>query len=723
MFKPDQPIKSHEEDILSRAPFARSLGNAILDYKEKDSIVIGLFGAWGAGKTSIINMALEHIDIVSKNKTDDEKPIVIRFNPWNYSDQNQLTTQFFRQLSVVLRRPDYAGDVKKAGERLEIYAKFFEPFAFIPPVSPIAITLSKVFSKLGSAAKNWGDLKSNDLNAIRTELNELLGEQPHKIIVVIDDIDRLNDVEIRQIFQLIKSLGDFPNTIYLLAFDRNVVINALEKTQEGYGAEYLEKVVQIPFETPLISKQEVERLLFSQLDELVKDMPENELDRTYWGNIYHSGLKHFFGNIRDVTRYINSLRFSFEMVKDEVNAIDFFAITGIQVFIPEVYYGIMDNKDIFSGVSDSVYERSDAAKEQAKERCDEIINRVDELPPEVLKDFLERLFPKLESIYDNTIYGDDWYGNWRKDCRICSPDIFDIYFRLSLPKGEISKREIETILSLGNNPDAFAEALLKLDEDGKIITFLERLEDYTRSEIPEENIEPIITILMDIGDLFPEGDSGRFGTDTPMRLLRLFYQLSHRFDNHEKRFAIFKRAMEKATRSLYTIVDEVRTQGQQHERHGSEETPEPEEELTVNSEQLEELEKIACSKIESWAENDRLAKHKHLLPILFSWRKWGQEDNVNAFVNNMIKNDDGLVDFITSFLNKSISYGIYTDHVAETHWYINIESIEKFVEIEEIEPRIRRICSSSHFEQLDDQKKLAIKTFLDTIDGKIKYPF
>jgi predicted KAP-like P-loop ATPase len=722
VFKPDQPIKSYKEDILGRHPFAQSLGNAILSYKEKDSIVIGLFGAWGSGKTSIINMALEHIDLVSKNKVYDEKPIVIRFNPWNYSDQNQLVTQFFRQLSVVLRRPDYASDAKKAGERLETYAKFFEPFVLIPTVSPIASILSKVFKNIGSATKSWGDLKSNDLNTIRAELNKLLEKQPHRIIVVIDDIDRLNNTEIRQIFQLIKSLGDFPNTIYLLAFDKNVVINALKKVQEGSGIEYLEKVVQIPFEVPLISKQEVERLLFSQLDELIKDIPENKWDQTYWGNIYHSGLKYFFRNIRDVTRYINSLRFSFEMVKGEVNAIDFLAITGLQVFIPEVYYGIRDNKDIFAGVFDSGYGRSDALKDQAKKRRDEIIGRANESLQEVLKDFLKRLFPKLESIYGNTNYGYDWLDNWRRDCRICSPDIFDIFFRLSLPKGEISQREIETILSLGNNPDSFAEALLKLNEDGRIIRFLERLEDYTRSDIPEENIEPIITVLMDIGDLFPEGDSGFFGTDTPMRLLRLFYQLSHRFDSHERRFNIFKRAMEKTTRSLYTIVHEVSVQDQQHGKYGSKETPEHEEKLTVNSEQLEELEKLACNKIESWAEDGRLAKHRHLPSILFRWKDWGQQDKINSFVKNMIKNDDGLIDFITSFLSKSTSHGM-SDYVTKIHWQIHLKSVEEFVDLKEVEPRIRKIFSSSDFEQLDARKKLAIRTFLDTIDGKIKERF
>jgi len=721
MFKPDQPIKSYKEDILSRCPFAQSLGNAILSYKEKDSIVIGLFGGWGSGKTSIINMALEHIDLVSKNKTDNEKPIVIRFNPWNYSDQNQLVTQFFKQLSVVLRRPDYASDAKKAGERLETYAKFFEPFALIPTVGSIASTLSKAFKYIGSATKSWGDLKSNDLNAIRTELNELLAKQPHKIIVVIDDIDRLNNTEIRQIFQLIKSLGDFPNTIYLLAFDKNVVINALEKVQEGSGLEYLKKVVQIPFEIPLISKQEVERLLFSQLDELIKDIPKNKWDQTYWGNIYHSGLKYFFRNIRDVTRYINSLRFSFEMVKGEVNAIDFLAITGIQVFIPEVYYGIRDNKDIFSGVY-SDHRRSDVTKEQDKKRCDEIISRVNEPPQELLKDFLKRLFPKLESIYGNISYSYDYLDSWRRDCRICSPDIFDVFFRLSIARGEISQKEIETILSLGNNPDSFAEALLKLNEDERIIRFLERLEDYTRSDIPEENIEPIITVLMDIGDLFPEGDTGFFAPDTPMRLLRLFYQLSHRFDGHETRFNIFKRAIGKTTRSLYTVVHEVSIQDQQHAKYGSKETPEPKEKLTVNAEQLENLEKLACDKIEGWAEDGRLKKHRHLPSILFRWKEWGQQEKTNDFVNNMIKNDDGLIDFITSFLNKSAIHGM-SDYVGRIDWRINLNSVEEFIALKEVEPRIRRIFSSSEFNNLDDRKKLAIKTFLDTIDGKIKDGF
>ena len=724
MFKSDQPIKSYKEDILGRSPFAQSLGNAILSYKnkEKDSIVIGLFGAWGSGKTSIINMALEHIDFVSK-KTDVEKPIVIKFNPWNYSDQNQLITQFFKELSVGLRRPNYAGEVKKAGEKMEAYANFLVPLKLIPILGQYAEIAKDAVQTVGAAAKSWGDLELNNLNAIRADLNKLLAKQPHKIIVVIDDIDRLNNTEIRQIFQLIKSLGDFPNTIYMLAFDRDVVKNALEKVQGGSGIGYLEKVVQIPFEIPLISKQEVERLLFSKLDELIKDLPEGKWNQNYWINIYNSGLKYFFGNIRDVTRYINSLRFSFEIVKGEVNTIDFFAITGVQVFFPEVYYGIRDNKDIFAGTFDSSPGKNDTVKEQAKKRCDEIIGRVKESQQEVMKDFLKILFPKFESIYGYSHFGNDWMYNWRRDCRICSPDIFDIFFSLSLPKGEISQKEIETILLLGNNVDSFAEALLKLSEDGRrIIRFLERLEDYTRSDIPEENIEPIITALMDMGDMFPEGDSGFFATDTPMRILRICYQLSHRFDGYEKRFNIFKHAIEKATRSLYTIVHEVGVLGQEHGKFGSKESSGPKDKLTVNADQLEELEKLACNKIENWAKDGRLKKHEHLPSILFSWKEWGQRDKINNFVNSTIKNEDGLIDFIAGFLSKSTSHSS-SDYVGKIHWRINIKNVEEFVDLKEIEPRIRNISSCSDFKQLDERKKLAIKTFLDTIDGKIKNNF
>ena len=708
MFQADQPITKCSEDKLGRISFAESLAQAILSYKADECVILGLFGSWGTGKTSLINMCLECIDKAVLSYPRNEKPIIVRFNPWNYSEQQQLILQFFSHLSSFLSKHE-SKRIKEIGKEIISYAK---------SISPIEVSSIN----LGPISLNLKKSKQKSLEDQKNCLSQLLKNQSHKIIVVIDDIDRLNNYEIRQIFQLIKVLGNLPNIIYLVAFDKNIVIRALEKEQEGSGLEYLEKIVQVPFEIPPVPKEEVYRLLFSQLDELIKDIPEERWDQTYWGNIFHSGIKVFFNTIRDVTRYLNTLRFSFPMVKEEVNPIDFIAITSFQVFLPELYYAIRDNKDLFTGANLDFGGRSEKVIEQERKQCNEILNLVPENIKENIKELLIRLFPKLESIWGNTNYGSDWLETWRKNCRICSPDIFDTYFRLAIPKGEISQREIQTILSFGNDPNSFAEALLRLNEDGRIIKFLERLEDYTRDYIPEENIEPIISVLIDIGDLFPEGESGFFEIDTPMRILRICYQLSHRLDSPEKRFKVFKNGMEKATRSLFTIVHEVSVQDQQHGKYHPKDTPTPEEKRTVNAEQLKVLEEIALNKIETWANDGRLKKHKNLAYILFRWREWGGGDKVNRFVENMIESDEGLIDFITAFLRRSTSQTM-GDYVYRSHWRINIKSVEEFIKIKKIQPRIRKIVNSEMYTHLDERQKIALRTFIDTIDGKIKDNF
>lgn len=726
MFRPDQPIDSVKDDLLSRSSFATSLADAILAYTNKNSIVTALYGEWGSGKSSVINMALGHLARVSEQLPKHQRPIVIRFNPWNYSDQNQLLAQFFRELSVVLKRKDYGADASKAGKQLEVYSEFFKPLALIPEPTGFAaflsVATSKVLKLVGGAATKWGDLKSKDLAEIRRQLDQLLSRQERKILIVIDDIDRLNNAETRQIFQLVKVLGDFPNTVYLLAFDREVVINALQKVQEGPGEEYLEKIVQIPFELPIISKQEVERLLFSQLDELISDIPEGKWDPTYWGNVYHSGLRHFFGNIRDVTRYINSLRFAFSMVKDEVNAIDFLAITALQVFEPGVYAGIRDKKDVFAGIFGESGSGRDAIAAQAKARCDEVLARAVVLNQEQVKEFLENIFPKLESMYSNMGYGYDWLVSWRLSARVCSPDVFDTFFRLSIPKGELSQKEIETIIGLSGEEQAFSESLMKLKEDGRIVRLLERLEDYTREAIPLERIPPIVRVLMNIGDTFPEGKQGMFETDTPMRILRLFHQLSRRFEEQAKRFEILKDAMVNATGSIYTVVHEVGVLGQQHGKWTSKkEPPEPGENRTVNTAQLEELEKIACDKIRASAAAGRLGEHPNLVSILYSWQRWCPDggDAVSKFVKTLAATNDGLINLIQAFVGKSYSQGM-GDYVGRVNWRINLKSVSDFITVDELSPKVRTILGSGEFQSLPADSKRALQTFIDTVDGKVK---
>ena len=220
---------------------------------------------------------------------------------------------------------------------------------------------------------------------------------------------------------------------------------------------------------------------------------------------------------------------------------------------------------------------------------------------------------------------------------------------------------------------------------------------------------------MELGDLFPKGDESFFGFSTPMRILRIIYQLLYRFNTDEERFEILKNAIKNANKSLYTIVHEISVQDQQHGKYNFKKSRKPESEWTVNDKQLEELENLACEKIEKWAKNGKLNNHKYLIAILFAWKRWGEEDKVCDFVNNMVKNDVGLINFIVRSLNKVFTYSGYTKKIK---WEINLKDIENFVNLSEIEARIRKIYLSSNFKKLNQQKQRALKLFLDAYNGK-----
>lgn len=696
IFDPDKAIKSCEEDELDRCGFSKSLGNAIFNCSGEDSMVIGLLGKWGYGKTSIINMAVEHIENISK--AEDNPPIIVKFNPWLFSNQNQLIKKFFDEISINIKDNDIVNKLKSYVDKI------------IPPIIGLATIIDPARAQgLLKTAEYVDGIQSEEdsLESLKGDINYLIIEKNVRIIVIIDDIERLPDFEIRQIFQLVKLIADFPNTTYLLSFDRSVVIKAIEKVQKGSGENYLEKIVQIPFEVPKLSKKDKERILISKMNNIIKEIPEDRIDQVHWWNLYHSGIKTLFKNIRDINRYINTLQFNFGMVKDEVNIVDFFAITCIQVFLPEVYYEIRENKGVFTelfGPSTTIKE-----KENAKQLCDNIINMADESFRDSLKKILEYMFPKLKAVYGKTHYGPEWLHTWRKDLKICSSDIFDIYFKLSIPKDKISKNELEATISLNNDFNLFKEELLNLIDKGKIMEFLEYFGDYI-DEIPKENIENVIDVLMDIGDLFPQITPGLLKPDTTMKILQIIYQFTLRFDTKEEKYILLKNAIEKSENSLYIFVKKLSIEDARQGRYNLRDYPQPEENWTVDSDQLEDLERIACEKIEIWAEDGRLAKHNELASILFKWRRWDQQ-KAEEYISKLINNDEGLIDFISAFVEKSRTYSI-EDKVSKTVFNIHFENIAKFVELDEIKTRIQNIKDSQSFEFNDIQEK-AIKLFLE----------
>ncbi len=120
-FSTDRPIAAKDEDLLGRSGLAESLSNAIKVWKNKDSLVIGIYGPWGNGKTSLKNMI---IDFLHQDRT--LCPTIVEFNPWQWAGQNQLFSAFFSEIGTSLGIKDKSGEGKKQARKWRAYAAYLK---------------------------------------------------------------------------------------------------------------------------------------------------------------------------------------------------------------------------------------------------------------------------------------------------------------------------------------------------------------------------------------------------------------------------------------------------------------------------------------------------------------------------------------------------------------------------------------------------------------------
>ena len=223
-YNSDKPIKSSEQDLLGRVTFSKQLGEAIYKYDGKDGLVLGVFGKWGTGKTSILNMVVNEINCLSDN--DDDSPIIVNFSPWNYSDKDNLIGIFFEDLRIKLKLHSNKENMKQIVRAIDQYSGALNLLLYTSIVSSQNwIIMLKYPLKCLYRYIRGKILEDNDLDKVKANLERVLIKSKQKIVVIIDDIDRLTNKQIRDIFQLVKQVGNFPNIIYVLVMDRDIVSN------------------------------------------------------------------------------------------------------------------------------------------------------------------------------------------------------------------------------------------------------------------------------------------------------------------------------------------------------------------------------------------------------------------------------------------------------------------------------------------------------------------
>ena len=530
MLSPDLPIAKLEEDGLNRGSFAESLAKTLVQYSFPSSLTIGLYGEWGSGKTSLLNMVFENVERI------DDSVVVLRFNPWLCSDPKQLVTQFFKQMATAIKLKKRAAD--KAWELIDQYADILGATSVIPVAGEIVAAFTKVLTK---KAEEETKERTNDLQESKNQIIKKLRDEKIKIIVSIDDIDRLSEEEIVAVFQLVKSLADFPNTIYVLAFDYDVVVRALGKVQHGDGKEYLEKIVQVPFEIPAPNIDDIHEALFSKLNRILGDIPEEDWDKETWFELFQQGIKNYIKSIRDVIRYTNVFSLKYELLKNETSAADLLGLTCLQVFEPTVYSKLPSYKDILCGEKRSF---SHERQKETEEKVERAINRIapddgSVTDLEATKNILGTLFPGIKTNMGWS-YGVG-RGYSRRDSlirnSIAAPECFDRYFALTLENGAIPTATVRRMV-FESSESELAEETMQIYREGKIVRLLEAIEAYAGAGngriIDAKRAAIIIKVLSCNWSSFEVEDEGFFAVPFAWRLLYCIDSLLKRMDSEAR---------------------------------------------------------------------------------------------------------------------------------------------------------------------------------------------
>lgn len=693
----DNPLTDPKVDRLGYAPFARYLADSICQMKFPGGFAIAVYGAWGSGKTTLLNFIVHYL----KQKPENEQPAIIPFNPWLFSGSEDITRRFFDQIQSVMSESKAVPKGWK--ERIAGFAKV---------VSEIPLP----YAQTGNAVARVFDDKQKDADDLREEVENTLQQEHPRIVVTIDDIDRLDAEEIRKLFRIIKAFPNFTDVVYLLFFNKEVVTKALAETQGIPGELYLDRIIQTAFEVPIPAKISIRKLLLEKLNAILTDTPKQLFDRAYWAEIYYQGIDGFITNMSDIAHLTNALSVTYPAVRDEVNPVDFIAIESLRVFSPAIYDIIRKNPKAFTGSTNSKI-ISDSTLDELKSFHNSWLAQLPNQNKEPVKQLLMRLFPKLAAIWGNIYYGDQYESIWRKQLRVCSLEILPIYFRLVLPEGELSNTQMKAILALAQDAKVFGENLIELvhqkrpDGTTQVRAFLERLGSDTEIEIPKNCIPSIIQALFNVGDrlLIPEDEQcGMFDFGNETRIHRIIWQLLHRQDRLA-RFEVLQAAMSSGD-AVSTIVREVVFLGQQQGQYKAQ--PSPEEEWLVSQQDLQELEKIALKKVQAAAQQDSLVQAPDLAQILYCWHQWTNEEEVKQWVQKVVSNDEGLVPFLEKFLEVTVTQSI-SDMVPRKTYKLDPQWLEPYLEPSTIGDRVRSLAEKSG---LTEEQTTAIEQFIQEYD-------
>ena len=540
-----KPCRGLNEDCLNWQHYINGICACIQQtFANNENVCIGIVGEWGHGKTSAINMCLEqlkgkykkqsfnilgcfifvviclsvlalllynisllkkcfdfvdrdlvHLNVVLlllliicifykkykyilkkiKEKfiklwqyfTVKNQLVEIHFSPWNCTSKEQLLEEYLKLLSNQLN-------------------------FVIPNIAPKLLQYANIITGIDLCCYFGNFFPKKDLSTLKKEIEEILYQTDKKIIVVIDDIDRIQGEEIFNLLKLIGIIANFPNIVNIVAYDKTYICDNLNTYFNSNNAEkYIQKIIPFEFPLPQISNENMQNLFNTEFMEIIKGQDYNE---TGLKNKYSNTIGGYLKNIRDLKQLLVAFEFHYKIFKHQginINITDLLFITTVKTFNYNLWLDIFAcGKDYFSP-NNNIFKDIDILRSigNEKEYFDNHLkyNELDSFEKNIICSMIPRISEvneyKTQAILDSDIYTIKrlWHDS----------NTFNMYFEYNP-----SKTNIDLIFKYLFNADFNVkkfENMIKTDVDWSDLNDIVFASQYIKRL--EENIQSILNFL------------------------------------------------------------------------------------------------------------------------------------------------------------------------------------------------------------------------------------
>jgi hypothetical protein len=667
IFRSEGAITSRSEDRLGFWPVAEALQNLLMVQPTGQGLVIGVVGKWGSGKSSVLELALSTLrrrePAAGQAIAGTQNPILVEFKPWLIGHRDALLTELFVELVAAIDgtynpHADLTDDIQRTArqvrEALKRYAKVIKAASVAAPVVD-HFTGLHVFTPISRIAIGFSSGSPKPIAESREQVVTLLRQLGRRIIVTIDDLDRLEPSEAIEVLRLTRAVADFPNITYVACFDPAILADNV-KTALGIsnGEAFLQKIFQATISVPNPDGFDLRHWLQEEVSKLIgSPLGGQELDLTASNRLARVILQEGERTLtspRDVVRVLNLLAVYWPPVAGQVDVADLVWLSMVRVHSPELFSWVAEYTEEISqfqlgaGVGD-------VTRSRLTGRLKEILEREGRFNRQSYFS-LQEIFPafKANFLHGSDIPDFDLFGpidkekrvDFEREHRLGAANAARRYFAFNTTRGGLTSADLATAIEGFSDKDKATEILLTASSQtrpqggdmGQML--LETLGNHIDA-VPNDKAGVLCLAMADALDEGVRGKAGgQFGRQAAWvageRLLEAILQRPE-IDRDTLLMAMFEKG-----RAFAWLSDVLRLQYAVRTKNAHDPR------LMATAETLDKISAIFLARVEGG--NPCPTATPYASSVLWAWRDLGGGKQAREWCDKEIRTDQGLVNLL-----------------------------------------------------------------------------